>query len=1126
MVELLSEGDINKNDKKILIFDDMIEGDYFSFFENHISKNCNQNVGLALYVDVFKFSDVIDFLRTRYNLTKPEEEIKYGSKFNYVIYFDKDLNFLSDLTFFTVSGFIHNKNEVPNLEKFREYEAEQKTKLEQYFDFEENNTDDADDVAEQNIVVKPSINPIKFNEQIIKVLNLLNNGVSLSNCRIQIINNVESDAINLHSFFVDDLEKAKNISTENLNKYLLGASEKRINLDSKKESVNFNPKALMKILQPQNYPLGRFPSNTEYALSFMQQIAVNLSVGLDSSQMRSVNGPPGTGKTTLLKDIFAELVVKQSCDICRLSAKKIQGGEDTRYFEKLSIGMVPENIAQNSIVVASSNNGAVQNIVNELPLLSGVSENLLAEIKLVDYFRDIANSDLETYWTEGTEKIRIIPKDEVYWGLFSLEGGRAENMKNIISCIKAILQCFDNDEYVPDPTVYEHFEKQLIEVEKFRARIEQVLKDKKELSFLLKEEHDWQNKIKFASDEKTLQKECDVLASQYAEIQEQIERNTENCKMYSSLLENLNKNKPGFLFGLFAKRDEKEAYNQKCSIVRDSIAEALNIKQSLERQQLDIKERIRMIREKLEQVDNIRRNFDSWKKINSKKICELKKKTAMLNEIKIDVNKSYDELQLSNPWYNEEYRILQSKLFIAALGVRKQFLYENRKNIKAATIIWGKQNDYLEKKQVISAAWKWINFVIPVISSTFASFGKMFKNIEPNSLGHLFIDEAGQALPQASVGAIFRSKHVMVVGDPAQIKPVLTLEPGVLGILKKHFNVSEKYLSDSASTQTLVDAVSQYGYYRAMDKSDSSWIGIPLWVHRRCQYPMFTISNKISYNDMMVQGNQGDGKTGWYNIKGKANNKYVKEQGEFLANKIQEMIDENPKIVDKEEKDIIYVISPFSNVAFQLARELDKINFTRRDGNGKPTNIGTVHTFQGKEAPIVFMVLGADSQSKGAAAWAVNESNMMNVAATRAKKEFYIVGDKELYLSLGSDIVQDTYSVMMQYKKEHPDLFFDAENEQVFSTKSGNEIGNNSIIAPKLDENESILGEGATRQGELRNYKASVNVELRYIGNRKNNSFHRVTCKYAPKYSQKRVEFFSREEALECGFTPCNTCKA
>lgn len=230
----------------------------------------------------------------------------------------------------------------------------------------------------------------------------------------------------------------------------------------------------------------------------------------------------------------------------------------------------------------------------------------------------------------------------------------------------------------------------------------------------------------------------------------------------------------------------------------------------------------------------------------------------------------------SNPWFGEDYRIAQSKLFIKALAVRKQFLYENRKNIKAATIIWSNQNKYLENKKIIVAAWDWINLTIPVISSTFASFSRMCKNLGVNTLGHLFIDEAGQALPQASVGAIFRSRNVCVVGDPSQIKPVLTLDANILGMLSTHFGVNEKYLSDSASTQTLVDSASRYGFYRETDMNDDSWIGIPLWVHRRCNYPMFTISNEISYNGFMVQGKKEDGKANWYNIKGKANNKYVK----------------------------------------------------------------------------------------------------------------------------------------------------------------------------------------------------------------------------------------------------------
>lgn len=77
--------------------------------------------------------------------------------------------------------------------------------------------------------------------------------------------------------------------------------------------------------------------------------------------------------------------------------------------------------------------------------------------------------------------------------------------------------------------------------------------------------------------------------------------------------------------------------------------------------------------------------------------------------------------------------------------------------------------------------------------------------------------------------------------------------------------------------------------------------------------------------------------------------------------------------------------------------------------------MGTVHTFQGKEAKIVYLILGADEASRGAAGWAVSEPNIMNVAATRAKEEFYIIGDKALYNNLGSGIVEKTIRILEEY---------------------------------------------------------------------------------------------------------------
>lgn len=89
-----------------------------------------------------------------------------------------------------------------------------------------------------------------------------------------------------------------------------------------------------------------------------------------------------------------------------------------------------------------------------------------------------------------------------------------------------------------------------------------------------------------------------------------------------------------------------------------------------------------------------------------------------------------------------------------------------------------------------------------------------------------------------------------------------------------------------------------------------------------------------------------------------------------------------------------------------------------RKKNNKATNIGMVHTFQGKEAKIVFLVLGADGESTGAARWAVDEANMMNVAATRATEEFYVIGDQKLYLSLKCPVATDTLNIIKEYNRE------------------------------------------------------------------------------------------------------------
>lgn len=1051
MVERLSEGDIKRRSSAILTLQDLRDGDFYSCFKSLMQKRhaaTARHGGIVAYVGVFAFKEMTSLLRTAYGLKETNEDVCSGDKFHLALYFDKNLNLDGDKTFLTESGYIlRNRGKVPDIGQFDTYEAERKTELKQKFD------GTADDQS-------------AFNAAILSVMDDL--GVSLEECCLQVVHNLESDATNLHSFFLDDLQKAKGLSTDNLDLYLsAGNAAGRVNLDSKSDSVHFNPHVFEDILQPKNYPLGRFPSTTEHVLSLMQQVAVNLATGYDDRQMRSVNGPPGTGKTTLLKDIFAELIVQQAHDIAELSRHQIKGTESTRYYNDASIGVIPRHVVESGIVVASSNNGAVQNIVNELPLVKEIDDRLLEELREADYFREISNSKSFRDWEGGTEEghrekpVHQTNEGESCWGLFSLEGGRATNMTNIVTNVKHVLEYLQND-YMPDEDVYEAFLEQYGQVESMRSDV-QALADKATAY-----EHDLRSLDQLSEERIATLAQQDDERRRLGEarrrglddwearrdgLQRELEGTRVQEQALSQKLSEARRERDAFTTqrpGLFAGRAIRGDYRRGLADRNDQVA-AINVEWQacIDR---EAAEKIALDRLNAEPASFDARQAQQERHFSAK-MDELERQIAAVRRrigtyegavrrqgiVPLDMSRPYDDLQMSNPWFGRDYRISQSRLFIMALRVRKQFLYDNRRNVRAAVNIWEHQSQCARKnKQLIGVAFNWIHMVIPVISSTFASFSRMCANLGANSLGHLFVDEAGQALPQASVGAILRSRHVMAVGDPLQIKPVLTLDSNVLGLLGERFGVTERYLSDSASTQTLVDSASRYGFYREKDESDDSWIGIPLWVHRRCHYPMFTISNRISYGGLMVQANRdGFGKTGWYDVSGKADDKYVREQGEFLSRRIKELMEKDPRVGDEDEKDIVYVITPFANVARHLSQKLWKIGFTRYDDSGRPTNVGTIHTFQGKEAPVVFMVLGADQSSKGAAGWAVREPNMMNVAATRAKEEFYVIGDKELYLSIGSDVATETYRVMREYKAEHPE---------------------------KVDEDVSI-GEGTTGRG-------------------------------------------------------------
>lgn len=158
-----------------------------------------------------------------------------------------------------------------------------------------------------------------------------------------------------------------------------------------------------------------------------------------------------------------------------------------------------------------------------------------------------------------------------------------------------------------------------------------------------------------------------------------------------------------------------------------------------------------------------------------------------------------------------------------------------------------------DRQKVAVRAWQWLFMVVPLVSTTFASLGRMLGDIDEPRLGWVIVDEAGQATPQSAAGAMMRFQHAVVVGDPDQLQPVVALPDELLDRVAAHRGAPAQASSSRCSVQLLADAANPFGTVR-----NGRWVGLPLLVHNRCVDPMFALANTIAYQGRMVQGRLDD----------------------------------------------------------------------------------------------------------------------------------------------------------------------------------------------------------------------------------------------------------------------------
>jgi hypothetical protein len=178
---------------------------------------------------------------------------------------------------------------------------------------------------------------------------------------------------------------------------------------------------------------------------------------------------------------------------------------------------------------------------------------------------------------------------------------------------------------------------------------------------------------------------------------------------------------------------------------------------------------------------------------------------------------------------------------------------EMRQNLQAAMDVVNGEAPRDADPEAVLAAWQSLFFVVPVVSTTFASYARLFGHLGREALGWLLIDEAGQATPQNSVGALWRTRRAVVVGDPLQLEPITVLPFRAEQAIRLEFAVDEQWLTSHTSVQRLADQLTPLGTWLPGEDAPT-WVGIPLTVHRRCDQPMFDIVNAVAYDGLMIDG--------------------------------------------------------------------------------------------------------------------------------------------------------------------------------------------------------------------------------------------------------------------------------
>lgn len=691
----------------------------------------------------------------------------------------------------------------------------------------------------------------------------------------------------------------------------------------------------------------------EYPLSISQREAINHFAHMKDGEILAVNGPPGTGKTTLLQSIVADMYVKSALNE-----------------EKPPL-----------IVATSTNNQAVTNIITSFGNIQKVGISNLEERwiegvnSFATYFPSIskireANEKGYQYTNQKGEFFVLDIEDKA-----NIEKSATKFIQNcnqyfridnedLDSCRKKLheeLHFFEQIkmtllELVNEAAQYNLDGKSL---DKYLSELDHTIKEKVEAQSLIRQRvSEWQSCYHSIPILFRLLKFMKFFAA----------------KIRTEFRFFMNDEEHGFINENMSFDEIKETYSQKYAELSKSVSELKSKKADLEK---------------------IKGHYDHI-------LDQLKSHYIVFydnEELKYNL-----EINLINDRIDRKIRYVEFWLAVHYFECRwlggEDELSDNQKGKNFKNVV----EKFYNRLCMLTPCLVMTFYMLP---KQFLAYGDQRSFYLYNFIDLLIVDEAGQVSPEIAAGAFSLAKKAVVVGDVYQIESVwsvnraldkaLALSNGVIQDLDDFILLEQTGLNSSCSSVMKVAAKSCS--YQKFDER-----GLFLSEHRRCYDEIIDYCNKLVYRGNL-QPLRGKGKQdrklaikewpqmGYSQIdtehsSRKGSSRLNQLEAKHIVDWLEQNLGKVEQAYPKDPKEnLVGIITPFKAQVKCIENELNK----RLPVDYSQISVGTVHTFQGAERNIIILSTVYGKQD-GCYFIDVNKS-LLNVAVSRAKDYFFVFGD-------------------------------------------------------------------------------------------------------------------------------------